>query len=162
MTRYGIRCTVCNKFITMLDMADDGMCEHCADKLEQLVRKRTKLQTFVVYMLVVLVLALALGFLAILGPSNAGAANQTTFTEEYFVTGVNLTSNERVVGWLSGVLGEPQVSGHVLDRGHYYVVVGHINGKGQFILESLCCEYDVVVTDEVTSDKLENRQQWEN
>jgi hypothetical protein len=41
MTRHGIRCEVCNKFITFGDKADDGMCVACAHLIEQQVDKRT-------------------------------------------------------------------------------------------------------------------------
>lgn len=30
---HNIRCEVCNKFITVEDVLDDGMCEECADRL---------------------------------------------------------------------------------------------------------------------------------
>jgi hypothetical protein len=84
-----------------------------------------------------------------------------TFLEEYFVTGVNLDTNERVVGWVDGILGESEVQGHVLDRGHHYAVVGVANGMGSFELRSMCCTYDVVVADEIKEDKIHNRKQWE-
>lgn len=84
-----------------------------------------------------------------------------TFREEYFVTGINLDTNERVVGWVDGILGESEVQGHILDKGHHYAVVGVANGMGSFELHSMCCTYDVTVTDEVTEDKIHNRKQWE-
>lgn len=87
-------------------------------------------------------------------------ANQK-FMVEYFVTGMNITTNERVVGWLDGVLGESRVQGHVLDRGHHYAVVGQSDGKGLFVLRSLCCEYHVEVADEVSNDKVQNRKTWQ-
>ena len=83
------------------------------------------------------------------------------FTVEYFVTGLNTTTSERVVGWLDGVMGESHVQGHVLDRGHHYAVVGQSDGKGLFVLRSLCCEYHVEVADEITNDKVKNRQKWQ-
>lgn len=39
------------------------------------------------------------------------------FQEEYFVTGTNLNTGERVIGWLDGTLGESEVQGLILDRG---------------------------------------------
>ena len=83
------------------------------------------------------------------------------FVEEYFVTGVNEQTGERVVGWLDGQMGSGEVQGTVLDRGDRFVVVGQSSGKGSFVLKSLCCEYDVVVADEVSNDKLVNRKQWQ-
>ena len=35
------------------------------------------------------------------------------FQEEYFVSGVNLTTGERVIGWLDGTLNEAEVQGHI-------------------------------------------------
>ena len=75
---------------------------------------------------------------------------------EYFVSGTNLTTGERVIGWLDGTLGKSEVQGHILDRENHYVVIGAFSGKGLFSLRSLCCTYEVEVTDEVTSDKHKN------
>ena len=83
------------------------------------------------------------------------------FVEEYFVTGVNEQTGERVVGWLDGLLGADEVQGTIWDRTGRYVVVGHTTGCGQFELRSLCCTYDVRVADEVTDDKVVNHQQWQ-
>ena len=157
MSKHNARCLVCSKFVTWNDMLDDGMCVACATRLKKLVDERTRIQAWIIRILLTLVVALALVVLT----SVTTRANETTFREDYFVTGVNTLTNERVVGWISGVLGQSEVSGHVLDRGDHYVVVGHFNGKGQFELRSLCCTYDVVVTDEVLGDKIENRKQWQ-
>ena len=78
------------------------------------------------------------------------------FQTEYFVSGVNLTTGERVIGWLDGTLGQPEVQGHILDRGDHYAVTGLISDKGTFELRSLCCIYDVEVTDEISPSKIEN------
>ena len=83
------------------------------------------------------------------------------FQEEYFVSGINLNTGERVIGWLDGTLGESEVQGHILDRGDHYAVTGFISGKGTFELRSLCCIYDVEVTDEITEDKIENRRTYQ-
>ena len=83
------------------------------------------------------------------------------FQEEYFVSGVNLTTGERVIGWLDGTLGESEVQGHILDRGDHYAVIGTISGKGSFELRSLCCIYDVEVTDEISHSKIENRKTYQ-
>ena len=83
------------------------------------------------------------------------------FQEEYFVSGVNLNTGERVIGWLDGTLGEPEVQGHILDHCDHYTVIGTFSGKGLFSLRSLCCEYEVEVTDEVTEDKIENRRTYQ-
>lgn len=78
------------------------------------------------------------------------------FQTEYFVSGINLTTGERVIGWLDGTLGESEVQGHILDRGDHYAVIGTFSGKGSFSLRSICCTYDVEVTDEVSPSKIEN------
>ena len=83
------------------------------------------------------------------------------FQAEYFVSGVNLTTGERVIGWLAGTLNEAEVQGHILDRGDHYAVIGTFSGKGLFSLRSLCCEYEVEVTNEVTEDKIENRRTYQ-
>ena len=80
------------------------------------------------------------------------------FQEEYFVSGVNLTTGERVIGWLDGTLGEPEVQGYILDRGDHFAVTGAFSGKGLFSLRSLCCEYEVEVTNEISSSKIKNRR----
>ena len=157
MSKHNVRCVVCNKFITRNDMLDDSMCVVCATRMKKLVDARTQIHRWIIRILILLVVALAL----ITITSIDVRANETTFREEYFVTGVNTLTNERVVGWVSGVLGSTDVSGHVLDRGEYYVVVGQFSGKGQFELRSLCCTYEVVVTNEVSDSKLENRKQWQ-
>lgn len=83
------------------------------------------------------------------------------FQTEYFVSGINLTTGERVIGWLDGTLGEPEVQGHILDRGDHYAVIGTFSGKGLFSLRSLCCEYEVEVTDEISHSKIENRRTYQ-
>ena len=83
------------------------------------------------------------------------------FQTEYFVTGTNLTTGERVIGWLDGTLGKPEAQGYVLDHGDYYEVIGSFSGKGLFSLRSLCCEYEVEVTDEVTNSKAKNRRAYQ-
>ena len=83
------------------------------------------------------------------------------FQTEYFVSGINLTTGERVIGWLDGTLGEPEVQGHILDHCDHYAVIGTFSGKGLFSLRSLCCEYEVKVTDEVAEDKIENRRNYQ-
>lgn len=83
------------------------------------------------------------------------------FQEEYFVSGVNLNTGERVIGWLDGTLGKSEVQGRILDRGHHYAVIGAFSGKGLFSLRSLCCTYEVEVTDEVTDDKIKNRRTYQ-
>lgn len=152
------RCTVCNKFVTLADKLDDGMCLSCALKLDRLVDERTKSLTNVLWFLIIVVF---IEFFVIMGFLTSNALAQERFVEEYYVTGVNLQTNERVVGWLDGVLGQPEVSGYVLDRGEHYVVTGVANGKGSFALRSLCCEYDVIVADEITNNKVANRKKWQ-
>ena len=84
-----------------------------------------------------------------------------TFVEEYFVSGVNEQTGERVIGWLDGELGGDEVQGTIWDRRGQFVVIGRPTGCGQFELRSLCCTYNVRVADEVTGDKIANRKQWQ-
>lgn len=85
------------------------------------------------------------------------SANSQPFVAEYYVSGTNLDTNERVIGYLSGNLGQPEVGGIIYDRGDRWAVVGHIDGKGLFLVRSLCCRYSVEVVDEVSGNKLQNR-----
>ena len=150
--RHSIRCKICGRFISFDDMLDDNMCEACAEKIEEAVEQRARLLRYALYVAVLMWVFLLLLIL----PFRANA-----FNVEYYVTGVNLTTNERVVGWLDGTLGEANVQGYVLDRGDHVAVVGLANGMGSFELRSLNCLYDVVVTDEVSPNKLENRKNAE-
>lgn len=156
MTRHSLRCSVCNKYVTFSALADDGMCEHCANVVERKVKERLK----IVRVALVVLFSIIIALMVLLIMSTTARA-ETKFVEEYYVTGVNLTTNERVVGWLDGVLGQPEVSGYVLDQGEHYAVVGVVNGKGSFELRSMCCEYDVVVVDEITNNKITNRKKWQ-
>ena len=149
---HSIRCSLCGRFISLDDVLDDNMCEACAEKIEEIVEQRARWLRYALYVAVLMWVFL---FLLIL-PFRANA-----FNVEYYVTGVNLTTNERVVGWLDGTLGEADVQGYVLDRGDHIAVVGLANGKGSFELRSLNCLYDVVVTDEIMDNKLENRKNTE-
>ncbi len=83
------------------------------------------------------------------------------FQTEYFVTGTNLATGERVIGWLTGTLGKPEVQGRILDHCDHYAVIGAFSGKGLFSLRSICCEYAVEVTDEVADDKIKNRKTYQ-
>ena len=38
--KHNIRCGVCNKFITVEDVLDDGLCESCAERLGWLASHR--------------------------------------------------------------------------------------------------------------------------
>lgn len=160
MTKHNVRCSCCNKFVTWRDLLDDGVCEACAKHLNAYTKRRTKLlmQLLCAAILAAIVFGGMVFFLA-LTCNKANAEN--VLREEYFVTGTNELTGERVVGWVDGVLGESEVQGTVLDRGERYVVVGQANGKGSFELRSLCCTYAVVVADEVTSNKRTNRKQWQ-
>ena len=154
--RHSIRCKVCERFITFDDMLDDEMCEACAARITEIVHERSRILRWIVIVLLTGWLILGVLFLILSWPNHANA-----FNVEYYVTGVNLTTNERVVGWLDGTLGEANVQGYVLDRGDHIAVVGLANGKGSFELRSLNCLYDVVVTDEVSDNKIENRRTWQ-
>ena len=160
MAKHMERCSVCNKFVTLADKSDDGMCLSCALRLDELVDKATASYRRVIWFLIcALVVLTFVGIMIVLPPiANAG---DSQFVEEYYVTGTNVSTGERIVGWLDGKLGESEVSGYVLDRGEHYAVVGIANGMGSFELRSLCCVYDVVVTDEITNDKVVNRKQWQ-
>ena len=83
------------------------------------------------------------------------------FIEEYFVTGINEQTGERVVGWIDGELGGDEVQGTIWDRRGQFVVIGRTTGCGQFELRSMCCTYTVRVADEVTDNKVTNRKQWQ-
>ena len=153
--KHKIRCEICNKFATFDDMADDGICERCEEKINSRVNQHlltTRRLTAVLIILSTLITALAI---------IATRADSAEYREEYFVTGVNTTTGERVIGWVDGILGEPSFQGHIQDRLGQWVVVGEFSGKGGFLLRSMCCEYDVVVTQEVFNDKLVNRKYME-
>ena len=40
-TRHTIRCSVCNKFITFEDMADDNVCVPCSQKIDSFIDRAT-------------------------------------------------------------------------------------------------------------------------
>ena len=84
------------------------------------------------------------------------AQSAFAFQTEYFVSGTNITTGERVIGWLDGEMGQPEVQGHILDRGDRFIVIGNISGKGLFSLRSICCDYEVEVTEEVHYSKIQN------
>ncbi len=160
MTKHNVRCSCCNKFVTWTDLLDDGLCVACERRISQLTEERTRILTRVMYTAVLVAFAgLALCLFLLVTCDKVDA--ETMFREEYFVTGTNTETGERVVGWVDGVLGESEVQGTVWDRTGQYVVVGVANGKGSFELRSLCCTYYVVVADEVTSNKRTNRKQWQ-
>lgn len=155
--KHNARCSCCNKFVTWNDLLDDGLCVACERHISHLTEERTKLLTRMVYTAILVAFAgLALCLFLLVTCDKVSA--ETMFREEYFVTGTNIETGERVVGWIDGVLGESEVQGTVWDRTGQYVVVGVANGKGSFKLRSLCCEYDVVVADEVSASKLQNRK----
>ena len=158
--KHNARCSCCNKFVTWNDLLDDGLCVACERRISHLTEERTRLLTRMVYTAILVAfagLALCLFLLITCDKVNA----ETVFREEYFVTGTNIETGERVVGWVDGVLGESEVQGTVWDRTGQYVVVGVANGKGSFELRSLCCTYAVVVADEVMENKITNRKQWQ-
>lgn len=153
MVKQTLRCTLCGKFTTFADMQDDELCWRCGERLAQEVLNETKTLRRIIYVLWVL---LIITVVLLVDVWVANAQNV-----EYYVTGTNVTTGERVVGWLDGRMGSGEVQGTVLDRGDRFVVVGQSSGKGSFVLKSLCCEYDVVVADEVSNNKLVNRKKWE-
>jgi predicted small secreted protein len=81
--------------------------------------------------------------------------DNSTTTEhfEYFVSGTNLHTNERVIGWLTAKPGASTVRGVIYDRADRWTVLGHFSGKGQFHLTSLTSTYSVSVVPEVSGDK---------
>lgn len=81
---------------------------------------------------------------------------------EYFVTGFNVMTKERIVGWIDGELNSTNVNGTVLDRGDRFNVTGHETGVGTFELRSSRCTYNAKAVDEVSWDKRENRRRWDN
>lgn len=153
MSKITSRCSLCGKFTTFTDMQDDQLCWRCGERLQKEAEKRTVLLSrYITGMAVVIII---LGVLLI----DAWIARAQNV--EYYVTGTNITTGERVVGWLDGQVGSGEVQGTILDRGDRFVVVGVANGMGSFELKSLCCTYDVVVADEVSESKLQNRKTWE-
>lgn len=159
MAKHSMRCNVCGRFVTWRDILDDGVCESCAKHLEAYARERSKWLRRALMVLMFLWLLLVAGGWWVY--TNTWAGNETTFRQEFFVTGINLQTRERVVGWIDGLVGGNEVSGTVWDRTGQYVVVGRATGCGQFELRSLCCTYNVRVADEVTNDKVKNRKQWQ-
>lgn len=153
MVKQTLRCTLCGKFTTFVDMQDDQLCWRCGERLAQEVQNETKMLRRIIYAMCAL---LIVTIVLLIDVVVANAQNV-----EYYVTGTNTTTGERIVGWLDGKMGSGEVQGTVLDRGDRFVVVGQSDGKGLFVLKSLCCEYDVVVADEVSNDKLVNRKQGE-
>ena len=158
--KHNARCSCCNKFVTWNDLLDDGLCVACERRISHLTEERTRVLTRIVYTAILAAFAgLALCLFLLVTCDKVDA--ETMFREEYFVTGTNTETGERVVGWVDGVLGESEVQGTVWDRTGQYVVIGVANGKGSFELRSLCCKYDVVVADEVSASKLQNRKAME-
>lgn len=159
MAKHTLRCSICSKFVTWHDMADDGICESCARRSEAYARERAKGFRFIL-----LVVALVWLLLAVTGwcvYSSIAYAGDQRFIEEYFVTGINEQTGERIIGWLNGELGSGEVQGTVWDRRGQFAVIGNATGCGLFELRSLCCTYVVEVADEVTNDKITNRKQWQ-
>lgn len=157
MSKHSMRCRVCNKFVTWRDVLDDGTCESCHKNMEAYAEARAKrLRQALMVLAFLWIMMFVLGIWLY-----SKASAETSFREEFYVTGVNLETNERVVGWLDGELGGNEVQGTVWDRLGNYVVVGITSGNGQYELRSLCCRYRVVVVDEVTNNKIENRRTWQ-
>lgn len=50
---HNIRCEVCNKFITVEDVLDDGLCEECANRLAWMATRRIFPWRMAVYALVI-------------------------------------------------------------------------------------------------------------
>lgn len=72
---------------------------------------------------------------------------------EYFISGFNTKTGERVVGWLTAKQNEPTVRGVVLDRTGRWRVVGKFSGKGLFTLVSQDTKYEVEVVPEISGDR---------
>ena len=123
---------------------------------EEEIRKNAKATRLVVYAVIAIWIVILWSACHIID-----AYGGQKFIEEYFVTGVNEQTGERVIGWIDGELGGDEVQGTILDRQGQFVVIGRTTGCGQFELRSLCCTYDVQVADEVTDDKIANRKQWQ-
>lgn len=143
-------CDLCGKRFCIDDMATNRLCYECN---EALTHTRKQDSRWLCVAVAVLMLCWAVFFLVL-----AEKLSAQPWQVEYFVTGVNTTTGERVVGWLDGEMGKSEVRGTVLDHGDRYAVVGMISGKGLFELRSMCCFYDVEVTDEVLADKLLNKR----
>lgn len=79
--------------------------------------------------------------------------NATQEQYEYFVSGTNLHTNERVIGWLIARPGASTVRGVIYDRADRWTVLGQFSGKGRFHLTGLTSTYSVSVVPEVSGDK---------
>lgn len=64
--------------------------------------------------------------------------------EDYSVTGRNLTTGERVLGFLHSDH-EGQVKGYVFDQTYRFDVAGNATGRGVFRVEGAAFEYELEV-----------------
>lgn len=142
------KCQLCSKQFCFDDMATEHLCWQCEETVTRFKRSHSG---WLWVAISASVLCWLVFFLVL-----AKTAYAQPWQVEYFVTGINVDTNERVVGWLDGKQGDSLVQGTVLDHGDRYVVVGEITGKGQFELRSMCCFYRVEVADEVLENKLQN------
>lgn len=143
------RCAKCGRYMSALDASDElpEICRSCENKL------RAKLTRFALGVILLLWAVIAVAAISWFFPSNA---NASPFVSEYYVSGVNLDTNERVVGYLTGEIGSPDVGGVVYDRGDKWTVVGVLKDD-VFYLRSLCCRYQCMFVREVTANKLRNK-----
>ena len=139
------RCSKCGKYMTVADASDlyPGLCHRC-----QTARRAKMTRLFIVF--------ICLLWIAIIATIVPIIANASPFVSEYYVSGMNLDTNERVVGYLTGELGSQDVGGVVYDRGDRWTVVGVLKGD-VFYLRSLCCRYQCMYVQEVSANKLRNR-----
>ena len=139
------RCLKCGKYMTVADASDKypGLCHRCEAKRRA---KITRLAVVLIFLLWIAIIAVGVPLIA----------NASPFISEYYVSGMNLDTNERVVGYLTGELGSPDVGGVVYDRGDRWTVVGVLKDD-VFYLRSLCCRYQCMYVHEVSANKLRNR-----
>lgn len=147
MNKY--RCKECGRYMSFLDASDEmpGTCRACERKIKAKWTRRAVYSVFILWVIIA-----SLFFYKVAGAS--------PFVAEYFVSGANVDTGERVVGYLTGELGSPDVGGVVYDRGDRWTVVG-IYQDGVFTLRSLCCVYQCMNVPEVSANKLRNRYGWE-
>lgn len=146
------RCKICGRYMSKLDASDlwPQTCLACEDKLRAKWTRRACVAVLVIWILAVVAFVLAWPKITSASP----------FVSEYFVSGANIDTGERVVGYLTGQLGEPNVGGVVYDRGDRWTVVG-VYQDGVFTLRSLCCRYQCMNVPEVSANKLRNKFEWE-
>jgi hypothetical protein len=92
MTKHSIRCSVCNKFITFEDMADDSMCVPCSERINSFIDRSTAGYRRVTMILLGISIGLALLLIAVMADANE--------LYDYKVYGQNKSTGLMVAGHL--------------------------------------------------------------